>query len=145
VRSPWGAAWTMGLGADTSQTGVGVLVRMPSGLSVVALFVPGALGATPSIRPPGDCTPERHAKLQMDVSRECRSKGMRCEARQSCAQLLDNLGQFYRCIDARVSIMDECFRGGDQAHKDEVARYRVGADRCRQLMAQKNCAEELCE
>jgi hypothetical protein len=80
-------------------------MRLPWILSVVVMFAPGILGATPSMKPPGDCTPERHAALQADVVRECRSKPMRCDAQQSCAQLLDNLSQFYRCIDARVSII----------------------------------------
>jgi hypothetical protein len=80
--------------------------------------------------------------LKEEVGRACKATSMRCHEYQGCAELLANWLKYQRCISARVSIMDKCFRGGDENHRREVENYRSGASECSRLMTLKRCPEQ---
>jgi len=67
--------------------------------------------------PDGDCTPERKRFLQ-------HRKDAICNLPRSCRKCKDDIQEVWRririneaCFQARKNIMDECYRGGDAAHK----------------------------
>ena len=94
-------------------------------------------------QPRGDCTPERFRELQKEVDLACRQP-MRCEEikpgedkKEYCAKLLDNIGRFQRCINARKKIVEECFkRNPDPDHLRQIMEREKGLERCRQLQDQ---------
>ena len=94
------------------------------------------------MQPPGDCTSEEHRRLKEEVGRACKATSMKCYESQDCAELLTNFLLYQRCISARVAIMDQCFRGGNKPHRDEVENYRRGATDCSRMMVEKRCPEQ---
>lgn len=106
-------------------------------LTAVAVMVAGTpriLAASSEMEPPGDCTKEKHRELQKEVNRACKGQKMSCEPWQDCVTLERNLMLFEDCIRARQAIMDQCFRGGDQAHRNELANTRRGHRNCADLI-----------
>jgi hypothetical protein len=43
---------------------------------------------------------------------------MSCNATMSCADLVIQWNRFDHCIQARKTLMNRCFRGGDASHKE---------------------------
>jgi hypothetical protein len=92
-----------------------------------------------AMRAPGDCTPEEHSQLQDAVDMECKQKTSKCTSIQSCALLRANWLQFQQCIHARATIMNKCFRGGDEKHQRALTNTQAGANKCWQYMEEKKC------
>ncbi len=84
--------------------------------------------------PDGDCTPARKRFLQHQKDAIC-NQPRSCNPKK-CPQ--DDVGEIWRririneaCIKARENIMNECYRGGNKAHKDEVQNVRDVLEKCR--------------
>lgn len=81
----------------------------------------------------GLCTPERHRQLQDEVKANC-GKTYRCGEEYvefgDCKTLRERFDNANACYAARWQIMQECYEGGDQAHKDEANRVFSGAAIC---------------
>jgi len=97
-----------------------------------------------SLKAPGDCTPEEHDQLQNAVNVECKRTPVRCVSLQSCAVLRANWLQFQHCINARANIMNKCFQGGDDRHKQALESTQTGANKCWRLMEEKKCPLPSC-
>ncbi len=108
-------------------------------LPVVLVLACESSEPAPPQAPPGDCTAEQHRQLHEAVDLECKGKKLKCNATQSCDTLRDHFSQFQRCINARSTIMDRCFRGGDKKHQLRLAETESGAQECLRLMALKHC------
>ena len=111
-------------------------------------LVPAALGAEPEtkdLEAPGDCSKEEHRRLKAAVGEVCKSEPMRCEGSMECPELMSRWSKFQNCIDARQTIMDKCFRGGDQRHKNALNQYKGGQEHCMQLMLDKKCVSGECK
>jgi len=88
-----------------------------------------------SIEPPGDCEPKRCDELKEKVDRACKNPaGSACKRGMTCEDLKSNLDQKKACIYNRQFIMRECFRGGDQRHKDEIENIRPTLKTCEDLI-----------
>ncbi|HET7786835.1 MAG TPA: transglutaminase domain-containing protein [Myxococcales bacterium] len=95
-----------------------------------------AMASTPSptplpgegLAPPGDCTPAQYATLVAAVEGSCKS-GPACKG-TDCATLTAALSRLQACVAARQDIMVTCFRGGDQAHVDELENARRAVENC---------------
>lgn len=117
--------------------------RMGSLGVLAVLAVAGAAGTTraasnsESVQPPGDCSKEVFRELNQAVGVACKSQPMRCDEDMDCPTLLARWDQFGRCIQARKTLMDRCFRGGDSAHKSKLADYVAGQARCLELIVKK--------
>lgn len=67
------------------------------------------------------------------------SRSMGCTSMKDCSTLLSNWLRFEACIGARAALMDRCFRGGDQKHRDAQQQYKNGQAECLNLMLSKGC------
>lgn len=103
-------------------------------MAVLMMGAPRLLAAPAKIEPPGDCTKERHRALQDAADRACKGQKMRCTHNQDCVTLETNLMRFEDCIMARRAIMNECFRGGDRTHRDEIESVERGHQTCKDLI-----------
>jgi hypothetical protein len=90
-----------------------------------------------SMKPPGDCTEERHRELQDDVNYKCSRLPRGCTDDMDCRQLKRNWYRNERCARARDRINNECFKGGDRGHRDAaLAAWRAAAN-CREIYRRK--------
>nr|WP_245814228.1 hypothetical protein [Cystobacter ferrugineus] len=103
---------------------------------------PALLSAEEPLRPPGDCTEAEHKVLKEEIGRACKSTSMKCADHQGCSELLANWMKYQRCISARRTIMEKCFRGGNENHRKEVDNYERGASECSRLMTTKRYPEQ---
>ncbi len=62
---------------------------------------------------------------------------MECFNEDLCDTLKSKIDLFDGCINARQTIMDKCFRGGDKRHREEVDRYRTGKRNCESIQSKK--------
>lgn len=108
--------------------------------SMLALSTPPhARAGTEELAPPGDCTKQEHRELKQAVGEACKAQSMRCDESMDCNALLLNLQRFDACILARQKIMDRCYRGGNEAHREKRGEYLRGRERCRDFMLDKKC------
>src|SRR5438128_1295115 len=83
--------------------------------------------------PDGDCPPDRKRFLQHQKDAIC-NQPRSCDPKK-CPK--DDVGEIWRririneaCIKARENIMNECYRGRNKAHKDEVQNVRDVLEKC---------------
>jgi Novel toxin 16 len=69
----------------------------------------------------------------------------KCLPWDSCKQLLSKIEAFSQCIMARQALMNACYGGGDQIHKQVVEELVNGLCKCIDLLVENGCAttEEL--
>ena len=81
----------------------------------------------------GICEEIRHRTLQDEVKANC-GKTYRCGEEYvdfgDCKTLRERFDNANACYASRWQIMQECYEGGDQAHKDEANRVFSGAAIC---------------
>jgi hypothetical protein len=92
----------------------------------------------PDARPPldprtGDCTPERHRELQDAIDRACKERPSACREGMTKRQLRRNALRNERCARARERLNEECFRGGNEGHRNAARGYRAAAEWCWEL------------
>jgi hypothetical protein len=80
--------------------------------------------------PPGDCTKAVYRELNTAVGHACKSENMECTPEMDCVSLMTRWSLFERCIDARQTLMNRCFRGGDETHRITLRGYMRGQNRC---------------
>jgi hypothetical protein len=99
--------------------------------AAMALFLLPPASAQEDLKAPGDCTEARHAVLQNAVREKCdRSGTMRCIKTDDCDTVQLNIGRFDACINARVKIDTECFRGGNAEHHGQIQQRKNGRKLC---------------
>ncbi len=81
----------------------------------------------------------RHAtrSYEKNVEEACDKQARRCFDSDSCNDLLQKMGLFNLCIAARRTVMKECFRGGNQKHKNKAAEVVNGWKRCSDFYSDK--------
>ncbi len=117
--------FTLGTG-DSSKAFVAPAAR-DHGVPAAAMAA-----SAPASTDVSSCPPDVTAALQKQVELACRSKGVssRCTKFDSCPSLLEKIAITEACIKARQTIMDQCFNGGNDIHKEEVERRRLGIKNC---------------
>ena len=93
-----------------------------------ASAAPGGGAPGDGIAPPGDCTPEQYAALVAAKTASCNA-GPSCRT-NDCATAIAALARLNDCVAAREAVMVTCFRGGDQAHIDELASANRAVANC---------------
>ena len=89
------------------------------------------------MEPPGDCTPERYEALRGLVNKWCKNAVRSCVPQcLSMSELKQRLRNGQYCARARKLLMDECFRGGDKTHRDELGRAWDTVNYCRERIKQ---------
>lgn len=86
----------------------------------------------------GNCSiaeKDKRQKIKDLVCGEPRS----CESTNHCAKISKCIHNGWSCMEARKWVMD-CFDGGDQAHKDELANVRKVFDSCLQKWTELGCS-----
>jgi hypothetical protein len=84
----------------------------------------------------GDCTEEQHRRLQDEVDRACK-RPRACKGDMECAELRENLRKSRECYDARKTINDTCFKGGDVGHKKALEEAQNAINNCLDLIPEK--------
>jgi hypothetical protein len=90
-------------------------------------------------KPEGDCTKARHAELQAEVDKNCQppTGATKCKYAQRgeipCEYYKDMVKKFAECWEARKTINNECYGGGDDGHKEQAENARKGAERCQKI------------
>lgn len=110
-------------------------MRMSLALVVATLALtvpvkPRAQSEGDGLEKPGDCTKADYRRLNAAVGTACKAVPLRCEAHMECAGLVENWKRFAACIQARTALMDQCFRGGNEAHRKKLNETSQGQQRC---------------
>lgn len=88
---------------------------------------------------PGDCHEARAEYLQARVDHFCKSQGYSCrdgykapciDGKEYCKDYWDRAQRARACRDARKQVNRECFRGGNQTHRDEVDKAEAAYKKC---------------
>jgi Novel toxin 16 len=78
------------------------------------------------------CTPARHLDLQRAVKAVCSDYA--CDdAMIGCREIADRGRRAVACATARANINQECYRGGDQGHRDAHLEATRAAAKCRRI------------
>lgn len=87
------------------------------------------------ISPPGDCDQKQYDDLVAEKERACGKpsacKGNLCDQ----AEINERIGNRSECINARLNVMDVCFRGGDGAHWNQLLEQLSGLRKCQNCLA----------
>ena len=87
----------------------------------------------------GNCTEEEHERLQAIIDTLCSIKRY-CSWEQNCEELFSNLAKRMACYNARMNIEEKCYGGNiDQGHQEQINNELLGTDRCREIIAAKDC------
>nr|WP_302478733.1 hypothetical protein [Burkholderia lata] len=79
--------------------------------------------------PGGDCTPDKLEGLQQEKNDAC-NQPRKCNSNMERSELFRRMGKNFSCAVARYRINNQCFAGGDAAHKSEMNRAFEGAALC---------------
>ena len=88
--------------------------------------------------PGSRCTIEQHISLQGAVLLNC-STPRTCNQNQSCPQLQENLSKARACYDARRTINNVCYNGGDITHRVEQDKALANINTCLGWLNKKQC------
>lgn len=96
----------------------------PVTASTLAPPVPGS--------PSSDCPPDVTAMLQRQVELMCKPQGVssKCFDTDSCSLLLQKIAMTEACIEARRTINNQCFKGGNAGHQRAIVERQNGIRRC---------------
>ena len=83
----------------------------------------------------GSCSDQQREKLQSKVVDACKTTSMRCLGTDNKATLNSKISQFSACINARKTINDTCFDGGDPGHKQAIIEVTNGRSNCQTLLS----------
>jgi hypothetical protein len=83
------------------------------------------------------CPPDVTARLQLQVKLACKSFKSRCSEEDLCPTLLEKVVLFKACQAARDTIMNQCFDGGDDGHRNESKQRANGIKRCERIYQSK--------
>lgn len=112
---------------------------------LMLLLLPLELSAQgDGMQPPGDCSKTEYRALSSAAGTACKSQPMACDEKMDCAELITRWSRFEACIKARKILMDRCFRGGDQIHKDVLDGYQQGQASCSAMIWRKCRKDEPC-
>ena len=94
----------------------------------VASLVPAAVPGSPL----SDCSPAVTAMLQKQVELMCKPKGMpsKCFDTDACSLLLQKIAMTEACIEARRTVNNQCFKGGDPGHQQAILERQNGIRKC---------------
>ncbi|MGI4793497.1 MAG: hypothetical protein ACRYG8_05300 [Janthinobacterium lividum] len=86
------------------------------------------------MKPPGECTPDEHSRLQSEVTQACKTLPRACNSQTPVEELEARLARNLECGAAREKMMSQCFAGGDLAHRNETIRVWKDAAKCMTFM-----------
>jgi Novel toxin 16 len=115
------------------------------GATVATFFAPvEAPAQTKDLPPPGRCTNERHRELQ-DAMEAAWALVRKCSSPPDTIEIMSEKVQRFRdAIIAREKINNECFDGGDEKHKRQVASLEQGKTYCQERIAAKRKHQDRC-
>ena len=87
-----------------------------------------------TLKPPGDCEPERHRNLQDKADAACKTTPLRCTSALSQSEVQSRIEQNMACGTARNHINSECFAGGNYWHREEAYNAWKGAANCQEFL-----------
>ncbi|WP_366934443.1 hypothetical protein [Corallococcus exiguus] len=118
---------------------------MPVAITWFLLLAPQGRAEETELPPPGDCTKDVWRDLSKAVGTACKTQSMNCDETMSCVDLTVRWNRFEQCIEARRTLMNRCFRGGDLAHKGALATYERGQAECTKLIRVRCGPNEQCK
>lgn len=88
-----------------------------------------------NISPPGDCGQQQYDDLVAEKEQACGKpsacKGDLCDQ----AEINERIGNRGECINARLNVMEVCFKGGDGAHWNQLLEQLSGLRKCQNCLA----------
>lgn len=84
--------------------------------------------------PPGDCTPGDQNRLQAEVNSYCKGAATSCRQSDPVPDLEAKLDRNRLCMNARHRVMQKCFRGGDDGHRQALKAAVASVARCEKLL-----------
>ncbi|WP_368671677.1 hypothetical protein [Corallococcus carmarthensis] len=118
---------------------------MPGATIWILLLAPHGRAEEAAQPPPGDCTKDVWRDLSKAVGSACKTQSMSCNATMSCVDLTVQWNRFENCIQARRTLMNRCFRGGDAEHKKVLEGYERGQARCTEFIRARCNPNEKCQ
>ena len=87
------------------------------------------------ISPPGDCGQQQYDDLVNEKEQAC-GKESRCKG-DLCDQTEINkrISNRSECINARLNVMETCFKGGDSIHWNMLLEQLSGLKKCQNCLA----------
>jgi RHS repeat-associated protein len=85
-----------------------------------------------------NCTPEQHDRLRDIVDEKCKSEPIACKGNQVYQELMANLAKNVACRNARETIADQCFAGGDDGHKTTITEADNAIANCNRFLGRLN-------
>ena len=97
--------------------------------------------------PPGTCSQSDYDSRRRDKEAACsrpfNSDSFKGDKKVDCGALGALCNNAQACVRAR-EIVQQCFRGGDTRHMEELNTVRESAQKCEDLLSEKR-AKKLCE
>ncbi|RKI04500.1 hypothetical protein D7Y27_09785 [Corallococcus sp. AB004] len=118
---------------------------MPVAITWFLLLAPQGRAEETELPPPGDCAKDVWRDLSKAVGTACKTQSMSCNATMSCVDLTVQWNRFEHCIQARRTLMNRCFRGGDAEHRSILEGYERGQARCTEFIRVRCGPNEKCQ
>lgn len=93
--------------------------------------------ATVKLDPPGDCSKKHHSELNKDISKFCKTQSRTCEPKDSLDDLKYKADMNFLCAAARHNMMQQCYRGGDDTHRDVLKDTLKSLARCESMIQRR--------
>jgi Domain of unknown function (DUF4150)/Novel toxin 16 len=101
------------------------------------MLIPTAVPPGQIPESPGDCTQERHDALSRKVNKtkdQVALRGGACEVGDSKEKLRAKGKAWQEQVDARTARENECYRGGNDGHKQAIANAEEHVKRCKYIL-----------
>lgn len=89
------------------------------------------------LEPPGDCLPENLSRMTEQVTKWCKKISRACKKEDSLLTLQAKAAAGEACVAARSRREDQCYRGGDRDHRDQIEQRKNQVKNCYEYMAEK--------
>ena len=89
------------------------------------------------------CKDETYKRLRKEFVEKCKkeeNRPLECYDSDILAVLEDKVRRFRECIVAREALMNQCFGGGDDGHKEQVEGLERGLKKCNEKL--EKCREQ---
>ena len=87
-----------------------------------------------------NCPPAVRDALQRNVNQLCKGEKTKCNIADPCVELETKMSKIMACIQARITINNVCYKGGDYGHNKQIGDRMNGFINCQAIYFPK-CTE----
>lgn len=104
---------------------------MRTRLFILLLFSSTTVAADEDSASKRTCDDATYARLVAAKVAACdRSGPMKCTQNTTCAEIPDQIIKLNACIAARRAVMDTCYKGGNEGHREQVRNMESAVRKC---------------